>query len=125
MGKGGGIVESESGVLFERYPAHTCMQKRKGNCEYTQFLCYWSNSIMHKFTQIYASLFRAVGDGVAGAALAAPVFRCCPLVRMRIISLAVALKYVVSKDSYRVALSICSSEKQGIRRLRDREAACV
>ena len=43
----------------------------------------------------------------------------------RIISLAVALKYVVSKDSYRVALSICSSEKRGIRRLRDREAACV
>ena len=27
---------------------------------------------------------RAVGDGAAGAALAAPVFRCCPLVRMRV-----------------------------------------
>ena len=34
-----------------------------------------------------------------------------------------ALKCVVSMDSYRAALFICSSEKRGIRRLRDPEAA--
>ena len=56
---------------------------------------------------------RAVGDGTAGAALAAPVFLLLSTsVHVRIISLAVALKYVVSKDSYRVALSICSSESE-------------
>ena len=43
----------------------------------------------------------------------------------RIILLTVALKYVVSKEGCRAALSICSSEKRGIRRLRDREASKI
>ena len=56
------------------------------------------------------SYCRAVGDGAAVVVLAAPVFAA------RMILLAV-------KDSYTAALSICSSEKRGVPRLKDREAA--
>ena len=46
-------------------------------------------------------LYRAVGDG---AAVAAPFFAVSASAHARIISLAIALKYVLSKDSYRKLL---------------------
>ena len=49
-------------------------------------------------------LVRAVGDGAAGAAVAAPFFAVSASAHARIISLAIALKYVLSKDSYRKLL---------------------
>ena len=55
--------------------------------------------------------------------MAAPALLFSGSAHARIISLAVVPKYVLSMDSYRAALSVCSSEKRGIRRLRDREAA--
>ena len=54
-----------------------------------------------------------------------PSFSLFATAHARIILLTVALKYVVSKEGCRAALSICSSEKRGIRRLRDREASKI